>query len=74
VAFDIHKSRVSNESHIVYLLASGEVLLFALDLTCLECRLFSKHANAFVQKHPLFASLNAKQRSELVNLAMKFTP
>jgi hypothetical protein len=74
VAFDIHKSRATGESFIVYLQGNGEVALFSLDLTCLECRLFSKHAESFVQRHPVFSSLNAKQRSELVRLAMLFVP
>ena len=74
VAFDIHKSRTTGESMIVYLLGNGDLVLFTLDLTCLECRLFSKHAETFVQRHPVFSSLNARQRSELVRLAMLYVP
>lgn len=74
VALDIHKSRSSGASHAVYLQGSGALAVFELDLTCLECRLFRTHAAAFVQRHPVFLSLSARQRAELVELAMRRQP
>jgi hypothetical protein len=70
-AFDVFKSKSTGEASIVYLLATGQIIFFAVDLTCLECRLFSHHAHSFVQQHPFFATLNAKQRALLIDLAMK---
>ena len=69
-AFDVYKSKHTGEAWIVYLLSTGQIVLFAVDLTCLECRLFSHHAHSFVQQHPFFSSLNAKQRALLIDLAM----
>lgn len=70
-AFDVFKSKHTGEASIVYLLSTGQIIFFAVDLTCLECRLFSHHAHSFVQQHPFFATLNAKQRALLIDLAMK---
>ena len=69
VAFDVARG-ASGLARAVYLLSTGAMIFFAVDLTCLECRLFSRHAQHFVQQHPFFSALNAKQRHTLVDLAM----
>ncbi len=70
VAFDVYKSKHTGDAAIAYLLSTGQIIFFAVDLTCLECRLFSHHAHSFVQQHPFFAPLNAKQRSLLIEWTM----
>ena len=63
-----------DESFIVYLTSRGDVLFYALDLTCIECRLFSRHAQDFVANHPFWKDLSSKQRSQLIEYLMSAPP
>lgn len=71
VAFDVHRLQGESSSTAVYLLSSGEIIFFSIDLTYLECRLFQRHAHRLVREHPFWGGLSTdKQRDQLVQLAL----
>ena len=71
VAFDVVRLQGESSSTAVYLLSSGEIIFFIIDLTYLECRLFQRHAHRLVRDHPFWGALvTDRQRDQLVELAM----
>jgi hypothetical protein len=69
MAFHIFKN-AEGDSYIAYITTTGKIVMYAMDLTCIECRLFSHHAHKFVKDHPFWGGLNAKQSAQLINFAM----